>query len=189
MPSRGRRRVPRRGTARRAATVSRLLLRRWFSCRDRGGSGRFRSVVAARWGSGGSVGGERRGAAPDATETGAGYGESGAAPLRHVSGVAAIAVTGGLRPVGAQVDVSPSTVGMPGAGCGAGVGLVDAVGVVAVVRGDRPGGGGLVGIGVDGQLSGASRGKQFVLGGAVGALVIGLGPTMVNLLFNAGQGG
>lgn len=40
-----------------------------------------------------------------------------------------------------------------------------------------------------GSYGGASKGKQFVLGGAVGALIIGLGPTMVNLLFNAGQGG
>ena len=40
-----------------------------------------------------------------------------------------------------------------------------------------------------GSYGGASKGKQFVLGGAIGALIIGLGRTMVNLLFNAGQGG
>ena len=40
-----------------------------------------------------------------------------------------------------------------------------------------------------GSYGGASKGKQFVLGGAIGALIIGLGPTMVNLLFSAGQGG
>lgn len=40
-----------------------------------------------------------------------------------------------------------------------------------------------------GSYGGAAKGKQFVLGGAIGALIIGLGPTMVNLLFNAGQGG
>ena len=40
-----------------------------------------------------------------------------------------------------------------------------------------------------GGYSGAARGKQFVLGGAIGALVIGLAPTIVNLLFAAGRGG
>jgi hypothetical protein len=39
-----------------------------------------------------------------------------------------------------------------------------------------------------GNYVGASRGKHIVLGGAIGAAITGLAPTIVNLLFNASRG-
>ncbi len=39
-----------------------------------------------------------------------------------------------------------------------------------------------------GNYLGASRGKHLVLGGAIGAAVTGLAPTIVNLVFNASRG-
>ena len=39
-----------------------------------------------------------------------------------------------------------------------------------------------------GNYLGASRGKHIVLGGAIGAAITGLAPTIVNLLFSASHG-
>jgi hypothetical protein len=39
-----------------------------------------------------------------------------------------------------------------------------------------------------GNYLGASRGKHLVVGGAIGAAVTGLAPTIVNLVFNASRG-
>src|SRR3954452_23868078 len=93
-------------------------------------------------------------------------------------------------PVSAQVDVSPSTAGMPGDGLWQQVlGWVMQWGLWLSLAAIVLGAGGWWISASTGGYNGASRGKQFVLGGAVGALVIGLGPTMVNLLFNLGRRG
>ena len=93
-------------------------------------------------------------------------------------------------PVGAQVDVSPSTEGMPGAELWQQVlGWLMQWGLWLSFAAIFLGAGGWWISASTGSYGGTSRGKQFVLGGALGALVIGLGPSLVNLLFNAGQGG
>ena len=90
----------------------------------------------------------------------------------------------------AQVNVQPSTTGMPGAALwGQVLGWLMQWGLWLSLAAIFLGAGGWWISASTGSYGGASRGKQFVLGGAIGALVIGLGPTMVNLLFNAGQGG
>jgi hypothetical protein len=104
--------------------------------------------------------------------------------------VGAIAV-GWVSPVAADpVNASPSTVGMPGAGLWQQVlGWVMQWGLWLSLTAIVLGAGGWWISGSTGSYAGASRGKQFVVGGAIGALVIGLAPSMVNLLFNAGRNG
>ena len=88
------------------------------------------------------------------------------------------------------VDPSPSTDGMPGAALWNQVlGWMMQWGLWLSLAAIVLGAGGWWVSASTGSYGGASKGKQFVLGGAVGALIIGLGPTIVNLLFNAGQGG
>ena len=90
----------------------------------------------------------------------------------------------------AQVDVQPTTVGMPGAALwGHVLGWLMQWGLWLSLAAIFLGAGGWWISASTGSYGGASRGKQFVLGGAIGALVIGLGPSLVNLLFNAGQAG
>jgi hypothetical protein len=107
-----------------------------------------------------------------------------AVPL-SVAGVAVAAT-----PAWAQVDVSPSTAGMPGAALwnqllgwlaqGALWG-----GLAAIIVGGGTWGWGHMASNYNGQ----AWGKRFVLGGAVGALFIGLGPTIINLLYHAASNG
>lgn len=108
-------------------------------------------------------------------------------------GLVAATLAGALGvadPVGAQVDVSPSTAGMPGDGLWQQVlGWVMQWGLWLSLAAIVLGAGGWWISASTGGYNGAARGKQFVLGGAIGALVIGLGPTMVNLLFGLGRGG
>ena len=88
------------------------------------------------------------------------------------------------------VNPTPSTDGMPGAALWNQVlGWMMQWGLWLSLAAIVLGAGGWWVSASTGSYGGASKGKQFVLGGAVGALIIGLGPTMVNLLFNAGQGG
>lgn len=110
---------------------------------------------------------------------------------RLVRGAAVAELAGmvGAAPVGAQVDVNPSTAGMPGASLWQQVlGWLMQWGLWLSLAAIVLGAGGWWVSASTGSYGGASRGKQFVIGGAIGALLIGLGPTMVNLLFNAGQG-
>ena len=88
------------------------------------------------------------------------------------------------------VNPTPSTTGMPGAALWNQVlGWMMQWGLWLSLAAIVLGAGGWWVSASTGSYGGASKGKQFVLGGAVGALIIGLGPTMVNLLFNAGKGG
>jgi hypothetical protein len=86
----------------------------------------------------------------------------------------------------AEVSVSPTTAGMPGAA------LIQQMlnwlsqlalwGSLASILG----GAAIYGIAQNsGNYGGAFRGKQLALAGAVGAILAGLAPTAVNLLFRA----
>jgi|CXWK01.1.fsa_nt_gi hypothetical protein len=88
------------------------------------------------------------------------------------------------------VNPTPSTDGMPGAALWNQVlGWMMQWGLWLSLAAIVLGAGGWWVSASTGSYGGASKGKQFVFGGAIGALIIGLGPTMVNLLFSAGQGG
>ena len=106
-------------------------------------------------------------------------------------GVAATSAVLGL-PVGMvfadAVNPSPTTAGMPGAALWNQVlGWLMQWGLWLSLAAIVLGAGGWWLAATTGSYNGASRGKQFVLGGAVGALLIGLGPTIVNVLFSAGS--
>ena len=109
-------------------------------------------------------------------------------------GVIVTAMTAGVLPAGVAfadpVNPTPSTDGMPGAALWNQVlGWMMQWGLWLSLAAIVLGAGGWWVSASTGSYGGASKGKQFVLGGAIGALIIGLGPTIVNLLFNAGQGG
>jgi hypothetical protein len=88
------------------------------------------------------------------------------------------------------VNPSPTSQGMPGAGLWNQVlGWMMQWGLWLSLMAIILGAGGWWVSASTGSYGGASKGKQFVLGGAIGALIIGLGPTIVNLLFAAGSGG
>lgn len=86
----------------------------------------------------------------------------------------------------AQVDVSPESTGMPGAeliqrllNWSQMVALWGSLGALLV-------GAAMYGLAREGGgYSGASRGKTLALGGVVGAILAGVAPTAVNLLFEA----
>jgi hypothetical protein len=105
--------------------------------------------------------------------------------------MAVVATLGMAGPAGADpFVVEPSTNGMPGADLWRQVlGWVMQWGLWLSLAAIVLGAGGWWISASTGGYSGAARGKQFVLGGAIGALVIGLGPKIVNLLFAAGRGG
>ena len=112
----------------------------------------------------------------------------------RTGGVIATAMTAGVLPAGVAfadpVNPTPSTTGMPGAALWNQVlGWMMQWGLWLSLAAIVLGAGGWWISASTGSYGGASRGKQFVLGGAIGALIIGLGPTIVNLLFNAGNGG
>jgi len=92
--------------------------------------------------------------------------------------------------VGAQgVDANPTSKGLPGAGFmqrvidwTAQIGLWGSLATILV-------GATMFGVSQQaGNYLGASRGKHIVLGGAVGAAITGLAPTIVNLVFSASRG-
>ena len=86
----------------------------------------------------------------------------------------------------AQVDVSPDSAGMPGAeliqkllNWSQMVALWGSLGALLV-------GAAMYGLAREtGAYQNASRGKSLALGGAAGAILAGLAPTAVNLLFSA----
>ena len=86
----------------------------------------------------------------------------------------------------AQVDADPSSAGMPGGD------LIQQLlnwAMMAALWGSLGAmlvGAALYGLAREGGSYGhAHRGKTLALGGAVGAIIAGLGPTAVNLLFDA----
>ena len=88
----------------------------------------------------------------------------------------------------AQVSVSPDASGMPGAH------LVQRLldwGLMAALWACLAAllaGAGVYGLSLhNGNYGGASKGRMMALGGAVGAVVAGLAPTVVNLLFQAAR--
>jgi len=92
--------------------------------------------------------------------------------------------------VGADgVNANPSSNGLPGAGFVqrlidwiAQIGLWGSLGTILV-------GAAMFGMSQQaGNYLGASKGKQIVLGGAVGAAITGLAPSIVNLVFSASRG-
>jgi hypothetical protein len=93
-----------------------------------------------------------------------------------------------LLPFVAQVSVSPDSSGMPGAqliqrllGWAQMVALWASLGALLA-------GAALYGLAREsGNYSGASRGKSLALGGVVGAIIAGIAPAAVNLLFQAAR--
>lgn len=87
------------------------------------------------------------------------------------------------------VDANPTSNGLPGAGFvqrlidwTAQIGLWGSLGTILV-------GAAMFGVSQQaGNYVGASRGKQVVLGGAIGAAITGLAPAIVNLVFSASRG-
>ena len=88
----------------------------------------------------------------------------------------------------AQVNVTPSTNGMPGAALiqqilnwGQMIALWGSLGALL-------GGAAMYGLAREGgAYGGASRGKTLALGGVVGAILAGVAPTAVNMLFTAAR--
>jgi hypothetical protein len=86
----------------------------------------------------------------------------------------------------AQVDVDPSSAGMPGADLiqqllnwGQMLALWGSLGALLI-------GAAMYGLAREGgSYGGASRGKTLAMGGVVGAILAGLAPTAVNMLFEA----
>lgn len=86
----------------------------------------------------------------------------------------------------AQVDVNPSSAGMPGADLiqqllnwGQMLALWGSLGALLI-------GAAMYGLAREGgSYGGASRGKTLAMGGVVGAILAGLAPTAVNMLFEA----
>jgi hypothetical protein len=87
------------------------------------------------------------------------------------------------------VDANPSAKGLPGASFVqrlidwiAQIGLWGSLGTILI-------GAAMFGLSQQaGNYVGASRGKHVVLGGAIGAALTGLAPTIVNLVFSASRG-
>jgi hypothetical protein len=85
-------------------------------------------------------------------------------------------------------DVSPSSEGLPGAGLFTQImswGFWLALGVcgLAILYGAA------TWRGMNGNTGRGVEGKMYVAAGAIGAMVIGLAPTIVRVLFDAGQAG
>lgn len=93
-----------------------------------------------------------------------------------------------LPSVFAQVNVSPSTTGMPGAALiqqllnwAQMIALWGSLGALLV-------GAAMYGLAREGgSYGGASKGKNIALGGVVGAILAGVAPTAVNMLFTAAR--
>ena len=94
----------------------------------------------------------------------------------------------GVAPVIGQVDVTPTTTGMPGGGLaqklldwltqGALWGCLAALLIGGLVWGLSA---------RAGNSLQAGSGKSYAIGGAIGALIVGLGPTIINTFFNEAQ--
>ncbi|WP_420451756.1 hypothetical protein [Ilumatobacter sp.] len=85
-------------------------------------------------------------------------------------------------------DVSPSSEGLPGAGLFTQIlswGFWIALGVcgLAILYGAA------TWRGMNGNSGRGVEGKMYVAAGAIGAMIIGLAPTIVSVLFDAGQAG
>ena len=85
-------------------------------------------------------------------------------------------------------DVSPSSDGLPGAGLFTQIlswGFWLALGVcgLAILYGAA------TWRGMNGNSGRGVEGKMYVAAGAIGAMIIGLAPTIVSVLFDAGQAG
>ncbi|MDQ1539221.1 MAG: hypothetical protein QOE58_3614 [Actinomycetota bacterium] len=88
----------------------------------------------------------------------------------------------------ADVTLSPNSNGMPGAAFGQT--LLDWVGQIALWASLASILFGAAAYGISQHLGnsyGASKGRTLALAGAIGAGLTGLGPTVVNLLFNAAK--
>lgn len=104
--------------------------------------------------------------------------------------LASIVVLVSASPAAAQVEVQPTADGLPGAGVlqsvvnwGGQIALIFSLGALLA-------GGALYGWSYfQGRTQGAHRGQQLAMGGAVGALLTGVAPFVVNALFNAGVAG
>lgn len=97
-------------------------------------------------------------------------------------------ITSGAGHLLAQVTVTPSSAGMPGAGL---VQKLLSWGQMLALWGSLAAilmGAAIAGISQQtGGYSGASSGKKLMIAGAGGALIAGLAPTIINTLFNAAQ--
>lgn len=93
-----------------------------------------------------------------------------------------------LTRIFAQVEVEPNSTGMPGAeliqqllNWGQMIALWGSLGALLV-------GAAMYGLAREsGGYGGASKGKSLALGGVVGAILAGVAPTAVNLLFQAAE--
>ena len=103
--------------------------------------------------------------------------------------VAAVVLT--AAPAGAQtVTLNPTADGMPGAevlqnivNWGGQIALIFSL--LALVAG-----GAMYGLGqMNGRTQGAHQGRQLAMGGAIGALITGVAPFVVNTLFASGVAG
>ena len=109
----------------------------------------------------------------------------------RVGGLCAVFVVGWAQPAAAQqVQVDPTAAGLPGAGVlqsvvnwGGYIALIFAL--LAILAG-----GAMWGVShFNGRTQGAHQGQRLALGGAIGALIIGVAPVVVNTLFDAGVAG
>lgn len=101
---------------------------------------------------------------------------------------AAVATWGGRVWASPLDDVSPSADGLPGAGLFTQIlswGFWLALGVcgLAILYGAA------TWRGMNGNTGRGVEGKMYVAAGAIGAMVIGLAPTIVRVLFDAGRAG
>lgn len=101
---------------------------------------------------------------------------------------AALVASSGVAEASPLDDVSPSSEGLPGAGLFTQIlswGFWIALGVCGLVI--------LYGAatwrGMNGNSGRGVEGKMYVAAGAIGAMIIGLAPTIVSVLFDAGQAG
>jgi hypothetical protein len=111
---------------------------------------------------------------------------------RTTAAVSAVAVTQVLlaAPAMAQVSVSPSSDGMPGGPLAQRIlGWLMQAALWASAGAVLYGGATWRGGTKSGNYGAASDGKDWVKGGLIGAALVGLAPTAINMLFNAGQAG
>ena len=101
---------------------------------------------------------------------------------------ASLAASSGQASASPLDDVSPSSEGLPGAGLFTQIlswGFWLALGVcgLAILYGAA------TWRGMNGNSGRGVEGKMYVAAGAIGAMIIGLAPTIVSVLFDAGQAG
>lgn len=110
--------------------------------------------------------------------------------LHRVSLLAAGLVIVTAGPVGAQVTLNPTEDGMPGAGVFQSVlNWGGQLALYACLAAFFVGGGYWGWAHFSGRSQGAHKGQMLTIGGAVGALLVGVAPVAINTLFNAGVAG